>query len=319
MFVAGLGNVIFIIGSRGGVYFSPSLSGNLGAFPPLAEGLMSPPETPIGFAGRATEAELVVWTMNSLQSFLLSGNPLAPIYNRAIWPSTGIASPMGGCFAERSFYCFVAKSGPTRVGDDGQPDTAFALPVRNYIQSLNWDPAIVSVGYDPVNNGIVYSHLDDSMVYMRDQDIWCVPITLNANSGQNSVLLTFQGQLIVGKGAGLFTWEGGLVNQNWFLTTAKQDAPDPMDRKNLTGFRIHCDMTGLVAKLFIDDVDSVAGTPEFTLNDMGSGKHYTSWNDVLLNVPCKNYQLRISGSQMDQRLDDIEFEMLYVPGLRDLL
>ncbi len=317
--VAGLGNVIFLLNTRGGNYYSASKAGILGAFSPLAEALMSPPGKIKGFTGRATDGELFAWSDNSLQSFILSGNPLAPIYNRAIWPNTGISSPMGGCFAERDFYCFVAKAGPVMLGSGGSAETAFALPVRNYILSLNWDPSIVSVGYDPVNNAVVYAHNDDALVYMRDLNVWCLPVTLNANTGQLSTLITFNGQLIVGKGAGLFTWEGGLVNQSWFIVTAKQDAPNPMDRKNLVGFRIHCDMDGLVAKLFIDDEDTETGTAKFTLTDSLSGKHYTKWSDALLNVPCKNFQLRLSGSKKDQKIDDILFKAFYVPGLRDLV
>lgn len=318
MFVLGLGNVVFIVGCEGGTRFAPSKPGQLGAFPPLSRGLMSPAEQPIGTAARATDGELLVWTMNSLQSFLLSGDPLAPIYNRAIWASTGIPSPMGGCFADKEFYCFIAKSGPAKLGENGAVETGFALPIRDYLFSLNWDATKVSVGYDPVNDGVVFAYRDDALVYMRSLGVWCVPITLNANLGSDVQLITFQGQLIVGKGGGLFTWEGGLVDQSWFIVTAKQDAPDPMDIKNLTGYRIHCNMDGLVAKLFTDDTDSESGAAKHTLTDMGSGEHYTSWSKALLNLACKNFQLRLAGTKKNQQINNIEFEMIYTQGLRDL-
>lgn len=315
--MAGLGNVIFMLNTRGGLYYSASRPGFPGAFSPFAEGLMPSNEKLNGTTGRAQQNELYAWSDNSLLSFLLTGDEETPIYARAIWPNTGIKGPMGGAFADLRFYCFVSQSGCTRIGQDGQPDTAFALPVRNYIESLNWNPALVSVGHDPVLNAIVYSHKDDALVYMQDMDVWCVPVTLNANTGQDTVLLTFQGQLVVGKGAGLFLWEGGLVDQNWFILTAKQDYPKPSQTKTLVGYRVHARGDGMTFKLYVDDADPT-GTPEHTLTDMGSGLHYTLWDDALLNVPCINWQLRLSGTKKDQEIHNIDFQLFHCDELRDL-
>lgn len=397
-FVCNLGDVMFILNTRGGTHYAASKAGFPGAFPPLAEQSMSPPDKIVGVAMRGQQAELYAWSNNSLQSFLLSDDGDVPIYNRPIWPTTGIMSPMGGCFSDNRFYCFISRSGPARMGNDGKPDTSFAAPIRNWLWSQNIDATKVSVAHDPENDFIVYCLGGDlALIYcqglseLMGRPIWCVPYELNANVGQMPTsALTFQNRLIIGRAALLTYFEGAApTTRNGYLVTAKQDDPNPMDYKTFIGFRIHCESSTLIAKLFLDDANgsmstqggtgtisgtttitlaggstaqfkvgdmitaagqtrmilaiidatsftvtmafspplsggtafnmSIAGsTASHTLTDNRSGSHYTNWNNGLVDgtPACFNYSLWIGVSAPDDRIDDMQVELIYEPGVK---
>ena len=70
------------------------------------------------------------------------------------------------------------------------------------------------------------------------------------------------------------------------------------------------------AKFFRDLADT-NGTADETLTDIGSGRRYTPWKRI--NRKCKSYTLRfdMTSREPNERVDDIEFEMHYEPGLRE--
>ncbi len=317
-FVIALGGTLVVLGTFGGAMtdvhagVSPSLFNQPDAFPPSLTTYLNPQESIIGLAGGA-EGEYYIWTKNSLQALLATSSPEAPVQVRTIWSKQGIQSPHGGCFANSEFYAFTGKAGPVRLGAGFEPDTVFALPVREWIRKLGWNAANVVVGYDPVYDAIVYMHGNIALAYMRSLGIWSCPILLNA-VGTAKAALTFEGALLIGVGNGIFEWEAGNgLPQDWFITPAWQEAPRSGDRCTITGYRVCGDLAGtqLKSELLIDFSD----TPAYTLTDTQPGAHYTDWTHI--NKRCRAFTIKHSGKGSDHYIYDTEIEMLYPGAIRE--
>lgn len=327
-FVATIGPTMVIIGTLGGnntnVYagVSPSKANNPEAYPFSFTTFLNPAESVIGFAARPTEGELILWTANSLQSLLFTGSDRTPIVSRAIWPLTGIMSPHGGCFADSQFYGFCGPSGPVRLGSEGDPDSRFAQPVREKMRLDGWDPSKVVVGWDAMEDGVVYIYQNTALVYNRSLEKWSPPVNLNI-AGPAVAAITVGGQLYISfqgaNGLTLAKWEQGTIPQSAFLQMAWQEAPDGQDRKTLIGYRatFDADSSNFVCDLLLDLDDTPVANGSLTTagSMMSTLPNQTIWKR--LNKKCRYYTLKISTMGADKYFYDAEFALLYEPNVRE--
>ena len=320
-FVCTLGAHMIIIGSFPGnganAGVSPSIANKPEAYPSLSTTFLNPYESVVGFTARPTDGQMMVWTKNSLQALVLTGASSFPILPRAVWPTTGIQSPHGACFADSILYGYSGKAGPVRLGGE-EPDTSFAQPVYEFIRQENWDPATVVVGYDRERDAVIYMGNGVSgawaLPFMRsvnDGRNWSTPIQL---PGTPQSCLTVEGQLKITIGGNLYNWEGG-NGHDWYLTPAWQDAPEPSDRKTFRGFRASCNTASaaLTLDLLLDFNETpVAGCTQTT---SGSGNRQIAWK--LTNKVCRQYTVKASATGADHQLYDIQTNIWYEPGLTD--
>jgi len=324
-YVVALGQVILAIGPDG---IRPSIPGNPEAFPASYFIALNPPETIVGFAGRPTEGELYVWTNNSLQSIVLTGSESVPVLTRSIWPQLGIQSRHGGAFADLEFYCFSGQAGIIRLGIDSGADTAFATPVREYVRRQNWDPTQVMVGYDPTYDMVVYCHQTTALAYLRGlrhrtlftnpygeqfqgaMGGWMTPITLPAPI---TSLVTFNGRLYMSTASNVYIWETG-NGGNWYFIPAWEDGAqlgDGFDYKTIYSYRVGI-AGGTITADLLTDLDSSTAKHSFT--DNGSGRRYTSWENV--NIKAKSWTVKLSGSAAGDQVEDIRSRIIYEPMVR---
>jgi hypothetical protein len=319
-FVASLGPVVIGIGSFEGngiaAGISPSAANKIDGYPALYTAFLNPLESVIGFAARPTDGELLLWTNNSLQALVFTGSSSFPILPRPLWPTTGIQSKHGGCFAESIFYGYAGKAGPVRLaGDD--PDTEFARAVIEFIRNENWDPAAVVVGYDRIRNAVVFMGSGTNgplaFPFMRDDGIWSPAIVL---SGAPQACVSVNGQLKIAIGGSLYDWEAGNGGA-WALYPDWKDEPQPADRKTVVGY------TGVVntaaAPVTVDLLLDLSDTPVVgdSQTSTGSGDRTLDWQP--LNELCKQFTLKISGNGPDHRVDYMEMEIFHEPGIRNVI
>ncbi len=319
-YVAYLGGVLVGIGSRGGSYYSCSKQGESQHFSRLGEANMPTHEQVAGFINRPTEGELYYWTANSLCSFALSDDPDLPIYARALWPLVGAQSPNGACFAGNYIYIFTSECSPARMSPNGEYDAEFSIPVRAYLRKLGIDPSKVAVGYDPRLDIVAFVYQDTAYLYVPSLNLWCVPYHMNGNEGASkNAAVTFMGKLLFGRDAGTFFFEDGVLDQNAFIVPALQEGPQPGMPVTLRAYTIHCEASGLQARLYVDEADTTDLSADYAkgrLMDTHTGKHYTT--PKLMNKMCQTYTLRVDLFHQNERLDDIEFDTLaevnYIPN-----
>lgn len=319
-FVATLGPVVIALGTFPGngiaAGVSPSVPNKIDGFPALLTSFLNPLESIIGFCARPTDGELILWTNNSLQALVLTGSASFPILPRPIWPTTGIQSKHGGCFAESVFYGYAGKAGPVRLAGD-EPDTKFAIAVEEFFRTENWNPANVVVGYDRLRNAVVYmgsgTNGNLAVPFMRDDGIWSPAITL---PGVPQACVSVSGQLKVSIGGALYDWEAG-SGLPWALYPAWEDGPVPHDRKTFRGY------LGVVntasAPITIDLLIDLSDTPVAGLSQTSTGSGYRTldWSSAI--ELCKQYTLKISATGPDHNVDYMAAQIYHEPGLRNLI
>lgn len=317
--VATLGPEMIVLGSYSGngvaAGVSPSIPNKPEAYSPLATSFLNPLESIVGFAARPTEGELLLWTNNSLQALVLTGSSSFPVLPRAVWPTTGIQSPHGACFADSILYGYSGKAGPVRLGG-AEPDTSFAKPVYEFIRNEGWDASTVIVGYDRERDAVIYVGSGASGVlalpFMRsaeDGRMWSLPMTM---PGMPQAAITLNGQLKFSIGGQLYDWEAGSGGSAYVLP-AWDDAPAAGDRKTYRGYRAVCNASTLTLDLLLDLSDTaVAGCTQTTT---GSGPRQTPWK--LLNKICRQYGVKISTTGPGQKIDEVVQQLWFEPGLTD--
>lgn len=225
-FVTPVGQVLCLIGAEvGGVSLGNVLvskPGSAEAFPISSLTQLSPNESPIAVL-RPTDENVIVFTENSLQALVLTntiaGLTVTPI---TIWPNTGIANPNAVTSVAGQLYGFAGQGFAFRVSASAtisNPDKEFALPVFNLMQSF--DPKLVTVGYDPTMDAVVYFHQNTALVYMVKTSLWSAPLELRDAGVPNPVqgATTFRGRLIFNAGFPVYTWQGENPNIPWKVVT----------------------------------------------------------------------------------------------------
>lgn len=116
------------------------------------------PEGLIDVIGRPSDSYVYAGCLTSVHAIQYTGDDSGPACAiMTIWPTNGIAHRhnwtlgLGG-----ELFAYIAKMGPVRMGDKGQPDNTFATPVL--FEMAEWDQANTIVAYYPDRDCILYAH-----------------------------------------------------------------------------------------------------------------------------------------------------------------
>ena len=137
---------------------------------------LSPPEPIVRLETSPFDGSVYIWTRNSLQTVVYTGETVAPVLPRTIWSNTGIEGQSAACVSKTGAYCFTGRRGIARYRGNLEPDTSFADPVAEYTRT--WNPRNVAVGYDPSLEAIVYCHNDEMLAYFETQGQWSTPLKI---------------------------------------------------------------------------------------------------------------------------------------------
>ena len=197
--VINLGDMIVLIGTENGVAVLPSLQGYPEQYDLTLTAYLQPTEPVIRVDTRPADGQVYIWTRNSLQTIVETGDSVAPILTRAIWPNTGIQGQSSACLTETGAYAFSGRQGMVRTSGYADPDTSFALPVQNYV--AHWNAEDVVVGYDPGSSTIVWGHHKEMLAYNQANNLWSTPLNvedfLETNATQTRIIsaATYNGEL----------------------------------------------------------------------------------------------------------------------------
>lgn len=204
VFTVAMENVAAVIGCYGdltsgisatspGTAIAVSLPVFIESFPP--DNLLFLPEAPTGVLSRAADGFCFIGCPNSMHALLYTGGSPA-LSLRTIWPNTGIASANNMTLgAGGRLYALTARRGLVRIGEKGEPDSDFALPVVEEIDT--WVLANAVLGYDADTQSVIASHGKTLLAFNEATEEW-------------STVLDATG-LIVGDICASVTQNGGLL------------------------------------------------------------------------------------------------------------
>ena len=173
-----LGPVMVVGGALDGTALSPSVPNQFELYDLANTVFLNPVEPLVRVDARSHDGSLYLWTRNSLQTVVFTGEADLPILARAVWPNTGIANPSGATLTPLRAYAFSERGGPVRTTGSAQPDDDFARPVLSEMQ--NWRAEETVVGYDPRNLGmVVYANGRKLLVYFEGYGVWSTPLYLD--------------------------------------------------------------------------------------------------------------------------------------------
>ena len=248
--VVNLGDMIVLIGTEGGVGVLPSLPGYPEQFDVTLTSFLQPTEPVIRVDTRPSDGTVYIWTRNSLQTIIETGNDTAPILNRAIWPNTGILGQAAACLTETGAYAFSGRQGLVRTSGYSDPDTSFALPVQNIVKY--WNPEDVVMGYDPASSSVICAHQREMIVYNQANNLWSTPLQvedfLEVTSPQVRILsaATLNGELYLSIGDGennqLYKYGVG-VGGDWYARTLHRSAGAYGWHKWVKSWRLNANFT----------------------------------------------------------------------------
>ena len=175
--VINLGDMIVLVGTENGVAVLPSLQGYPEQYDTTFTAYLQPTEPVIRVDTRPADGTVYIWTRNSLQTIVETGDSVAPILTRAIWPNTGIQGASAACLTETGAYAFSKGQGMVRTSGYADPDTSFALPVQSYVRA--WNAEDVVVGYDPASSTVVFCHQKEMLAYNQANNLWSVPLNVD--------------------------------------------------------------------------------------------------------------------------------------------
>lgn len=293
VFGCALEDTIAVIGAYGdstsgvsdtspGTAIAVSLPVFIESFPP--DNLLFLPEAPVGVLPRPSGGFAFVGCKNSMHALTYTGGSPA-LSIQGIWATIGIAAMSAMFLGEGGrLYTFSnGKSGLVRIGEDGEPDVAWAADVADYV--VNWDPAKVVGGRDNDYNLNVFCHEQTILCYNSQLGRWCTPIDISGAVGLNNVVcaaVTIAGALIIatrdtvstGTALKLWTLHGG-TGTTWdayFQWNRSQDISD--DIFLIEAAIRHDNLTyPIVLEVFANGNEStVEETKSFTL--AATGKHH---------------------------------------------
>ena len=173
-----LGPVMVVGGSLDGTALSPSIPNQFELYDLANTVFLNPVEQIVRVDSRPHDGSLYIWTRNSLQTAVLTGEPDLPIISRAVWPQTGIGNPSGATLTPRRAYAYSSRGGPVRTAGSATPDDSFARPVLSDMK--DWRAEETVVGYDARNLGMVaYCNGRKILVFFEDFGLWSLPLLID--------------------------------------------------------------------------------------------------------------------------------------------
>lgn len=263
-----LGSVVCPLGSYGGAGVSPSLPGKLG-WPASFTRFLNPAEPIVRVDGRPGNGWQAVFTRNSVQAILLSGDETGPVFVRAWWPNVGIHNESAAIILESEIYAVSGDGYLVRSVGDSTPDTSWAHEIRPDVKNIN--PASSVLGYHQKEDAVLV--MDGAVAYPfnRSKNEWHTPFDLpavaesSANVGGKCYVKFSDGSVRVfdaGSGSGI----SGFA-QSAFLTFG-----NPRASKTIFGWE--SDVKGAVTTTLHGNSD--ATTALETQADSGSGDRHLS-------------------------------------------
>jgi hypothetical protein len=206
-----LGSVMVMLGTEGpsgggaGAGISPSLPGRLG-FPATFTRFLNPAEPIVRVDGRPGNGWQAVFTKNSVQSILLSGDETGPVFVRSIWSNTGISNESAALMLESEIYAVSGDGYLVRSNGTDSPDTSWANDIRPDVKNI--DPTKAVIGYYPKEDSIILMDGDTALAYpyKRDEGHWDTPFELPAVP---QTAATVNGKLYVQMGGAVRAFDSG--------------------------------------------------------------------------------------------------------------
>lgn len=164
-----LGSIMCVLGCYGGAGVAFSFPAKPESFSPDRVTFLPGPV--IGLAVRPSDGLAYVWGNNYVAALVVV--PGGWVIPRLMWSSTGLGYSNSACLVESELWAYTNE--PVRTRTDGDPDTTFGLPVRDYMRA-NWTGE-VAVGYSEEFNAVVYAHGNEMIAYYRALDAWSTPLT----------------------------------------------------------------------------------------------------------------------------------------------
>lgn len=208
-----LGSVMMSIGCYGGAGVAFSFAAKPESYSPDRVTFLPGPV--VGIAPRPSDGFAYVWGTNYLAALVLV--PGGVVIPRLIWSGIGLPNPDAGCLVESEFWCYDGE--PVRTTQAGDPDTSFALAVRDYMRQ-NWTTANVVVGYSQRDNAVVFFHGSECVAYFRALDAWSTPLTC---PGSVRAAVSVGDELRFAPGTSGLQAFGRGTGTSWFAVTEFRD------------------------------------------------------------------------------------------------
>jgi hypothetical protein len=196
VFGAALEDVICVIGAYGdvtsgvsatspGTAIAISLPVFIESFPP--DNLLFLPGASIGVLPNPSGGFAFAAGLNYLCALTYTGGSPA-LSLQTLWASIGIAHQNAMFLGEGGrLYVFTnGKRGVARIGEQGEPDTAFASDISDYVSG--WNPANVVGGRDNDYQLNVFCHAREAICFNSQLERWCAPLDFSNQLTANEVI-----------------------------------------------------------------------------------------------------------------------------------
>lgn len=157
-----------------------------------------------------------------------------------MWATTGISFPHNATVGTGGrLYAKCGSTGLTRIGADGEPETAWANPVADIIR--DWDDRYTVLGWDGDSHSLVATNRNDIVVYNESLDRWGTPIDESARlNGDITAAVTHGNSLILAakddgvSGINLYDYNTGTgslmeAKTDWHFSNGETDAIRQID------------------------------------------------------------------------------------------
>mgnify|MGYP000867308235 FL=1 len=271
-----LGSVKCVLGCYGGAGIAFSFPAKPESFSPDRVSFLPGPV--VGVAVRPSDGFAYVWGTNYVAAVILV--PGGYVLPRLMWSAQGLADSNSACLVESELWAYTNE--PVRTRTDGDPDTSFAIQVRDYMRS-NWTGEVV-VGYSEEWNAVVYFHGSEAIAYYRGLDAWSTPLT--GLSGSVRAAAAAGNRLFVADAGGTVKrFGGGSGTTGTALTVFSQ----PNVGRNFTLNAVETAATGGVTFEVFTNMDTATSQGSKTIS--GVGNQHSAY--LYLNViNCRSVALK---------------------------
>lgn len=162
-----LGASLVLLGTEDGTGITPSEPGQWEQYPVTKTTFLNPAELIIRVDVRKINGQIFIWTENSVQTLILTGDEEEPVLPQQIQGARGIANKNAAAVADNVAYSF--KKGQAYRIVDGV-ETAFADPMAKIFRTWNDDDVVV--GYDPRQRIATYCYGRDVYAFHEQLTTW---------------------------------------------------------------------------------------------------------------------------------------------------
>lgn len=246
-FITSLGGFTTCVGcydAPTGHYIHPSIFLRPESFDPDAAVGLSPQEPVVGILDGMSDGVLLIIQENAINGAVLSGGASIPIIPRNVWKGVGCSSEQQMCAVHGEIYAWTRQKGLVRSGANGEPDTLWTEPVREFLDGFTGDCV---VGYDAKSDTIVVggAHSDPFgsgagsciLRYNRgiSNHVWNAPESISITPAYR---FEYQNSLYFGAGATVLEIGGGGVVSSGIARFFPQNGGAPGYDKTVTDYQV---------------------------------------------------------------------------------